>query len=817
MMEAADAREADADASEANAPTPASDDDAYKAAEDHFAQLGAGAMVDVPNGGDLDGALAAMLDSVTRVEDLAQLHDEEGEGADEEAERLPNARDGAEYVCLEDAALVDAHTLLRGERRGQPYLLLDEAAAQQRTELARAEARLTKEVDDVEHAVKALSSVMGAWAKWHVGAQAAADAGFAHLEQALALQRAATGARLAHARSDAESSALRELGRLKLHLRAIERQRAAVRRFDARVSHGVEEWEGRQCAAWPALREALARHAQLCRSDDKAAGEEEEEVADGDEEPEPEEAAVEVTPFALPVVKTSMGRGRAPQLPPAGEPSFRIQTEAALLLACTAPRGEAVVDVDEGEDAEADANADADEKDAAAALATTEEGGVGGASHVAPAESTNALLAEQHARIGALQHELAEQAAMLVAAQAQIEALRAQHPSPSAPPPAPVPAPAPTPATTTAGGAASGAEMEEVVQPIFHKEGVRIDLRLRHGGRPGALAVQACLTNGAEPALDDVQMQVAAARYTALELVALPPSRLAAGGMLVQPMVLVHDDPGVAALGKPFKLKIKLEYNHPTAGAVCEQVVVAALELPPGLASSSPPPPSSPSPPVAPTVTGASGAPPPITPPPSTPDGTSSGAEPPPMTATPSNEAADAGSTPAWANFDAGFDATFDPFPAPAPAPAPSPPPQANVAALQPSAPQPTSPQPTAPPPVPTPSAPPSAPPAAVDTLPPAAVAPPAAREGLPTPEWLPKPADQIVAELGIQLGKLGRQVVRVSMADDLPGVVRRWCGERQLSDAARQKIEQNLQTRLDEALAQAFSALADAEPPGMC
>ncbi len=42
---------------------------------------------------------------------------------------------------------------------------------------------------------------------------------------------------------------------------------------------------------------------------------------------------------------------------------------------------------------------------------------------------------------------------------------------------------------------------------------------------------------------------------------------------------------------------------------------------------------------------------------------------------------------------------------------------------------------------------------------------------------------------MGIVLGELGRQIIRVSMADDLPAVVAAWCEERGLSDAARCKV----------------------------
>ena len=65
---------------------------------------------------------------------------------------------------------------------------------------------------------------------------------------------------------------------------------------------------------------------------------------------------------------------------------------------------------------------------------------------------------------------------------------------------------------------------------------------------------------------------------------------------------------------------------------------------------------------------------------------------------------------------------------------------------------------------------------------------------------------------MGVVAGKLGRQLICVSMADDLPAVVARWCEERGLSDGARVKVQATLQSRLDEALAQAMQKAAGEE-----
>jgi len=76
----------------------------------------------------------------------------------------------------------------------------------------------------------------------------------------------------------------------------------------------------------------------------------------------------------------------------------------------------------------------------------------------------------------------------------------------------------------------------------------------------------------------------------------------------------------------------------------------------------------------------------------------------------------------------------------------------------------------------------------------------------------LPKPPELIKAEMGVVLGKtLGRQVISVSLADDLQQTVAAWCAERSLSAGAQAKIIKELTSRLDASLAQAYQ---DAEQP---
>lgn len=76
---------------------------------------------------------------------------------------------------------------------------------------------------------------------------------------------------------------------------------------------------------------------------------------------------------------------------------------------------------------------------------------------------------------------------------------------------------------------------------------------------------------------------------------------------------------------------------------------------------------------------------------------------------------------------------------------------------------------------------------------------------------------------MGIVLGKtLGRQVIEVTMADDLQKKVGAWCAARGLRPEAQAKIEKELQSRLDESLARAIQeqeggGAAAAVPDDVC
>ena len=174
----------------------------------------------------LGHALATMAEQVACVQDLAQAHGED-DALVELPPMLTNALllPGLEYVCLSDGQLVDAATLLRGERRGAPYLPLDEAAELQRAELHRTGRQLAQEAEEVERALDAVQALPRAWARWHEREHEAVNDGFAHLERALALQKAAAGTRLVQMRAAADERAARATEQLRGCRRALARQR----------------------------------------------------------------------------------------------------------------------------------------------------------------------------------------------------------------------------------------------------------------------------------------------------------------------------------------------------------------------------------------------------------------------------------------------------------------------------------------------------------------------------------------------------------------------------------------------------------------
>ena len=100
------------------------------------------------------------------------------------------------------------------------------------------------------------------------------DDGFAHLERALALQKAAASTRLVQVRAAADERAARATERLRGCRRALARQRQALRRFEVRVGVAGEgegeadddAWQGRMCAAWPGLAGSLEALAAPCEA-----------------------------------------------------------------------------------------------------------------------------------------------------------------------------------------------------------------------------------------------------------------------------------------------------------------------------------------------------------------------------------------------------------------------------------------------------------------------------------------------------------------------------------------------------------------------
>ena len=395
----------------------------------------------------LGHALATMAERVACVQDLAQAH-----GEDDALVELPpigppiltNALPlpGFEYVCLSDGQLVDAATLLRGERRGAPYLPLDEAAELQRAELHRTGRQLAQEAEEVERALDAVQALPRAWARWHEREHEAVNDGFAHLERALALQKAAAGTRLVQMRAAADERAARATEQLRGCRRALVRQRQALRRFEARVGvpadgEGAADgdaWQGRMCVAWPGLASALDALGAPCEAWAEGEGASPQPCEEAKATPsraEPAADAEAAAPFALrarrrPAVEASpAGDTPSPASTPAPLPTpasppqpsaFDSAAAVRLFVACVGA-GAAAGEAAAGEAAAGEAAAG--EAAAGEAAAEVEQQADTARSYeIARCD----LLVEQQAEITRLHRQLAEQGKLLAAAQAQLAA-----------------------------------------------------------------------------------------------------------------------------------------------------------------------------------------------------------------------------------------------------------------------------------------------------------------------------------------------------------------------------------------------------------
>ena len=390
-----------------------------------------------------------MAERVACVQDLAQAHGEDGAlvelppiGPPILTNALPLP--GFEYVCLSDGQLVDAATLLRGERRGAPYLPLDEAAELQRAELHRTGRQLAQEAEEVERALDAVQALPRAWARWHEREHEAVNDGFAHLERALALQKAAAGTRLVQMRAAADERAARATEQLRGCRRALARQRQALRRFEARVGvpadgEGAADgdaWQGRMCVAWPGLASALDALGAPCEAWAEGEGGSPQPCEEAKATPsraEPAADAEAAAPFAL-----RARRRPAVEASPAGDTPSPASTFAPLPTPASPPQPSAfdsaaavrlfVACVGAGAAAGKAAAGEAAAVEAAAVEAAAVEAAAEVEQQADTARSYEIarcdLLVEQQAEITRLHRQLAEQGKLLDAAQAQLAAPR---------------------------------------------------------------------------------------------------------------------------------------------------------------------------------------------------------------------------------------------------------------------------------------------------------------------------------------------------------------------------------------------------------
>ena len=210
-------------------------------------------------------ALAALL---ARAEGLAEFHACGTAAAPEDEPPLPPPLadaplldgDGAvaEYLSLEDGALVGGRSLLVGPRRGQRYLSVEEAAERRWANLT---ARLAAGAPQAEALASAFERAQGAaaaWVSWKAVAAQRVDEGFDQLEAALKIQRQAAHQALERNATAAEAVATTTAGRLRALWAAEQQQQRALRVCAARTGRDAGEgWEARLCAAWTELQQTV--------------------------------------------------------------------------------------------------------------------------------------------------------------------------------------------------------------------------------------------------------------------------------------------------------------------------------------------------------------------------------------------------------------------------------------------------------------------------------------------------------------------------------------------------------------------------------
>lgn len=193
---------------------------------------------------------------LVRAQTLAQLHD--FPSSNEKSEPPPplpcplsaDAR-GGEYLSLEDGAMVSGDSLLVGERRGERYMPISEAAERRWSSLSSALATGSEQTESLLALLEQAQGVPHAWAKWLSTAAERMEAGYDALQQALSVQRQAARLSLDRRVANAEAGAAAAERRLRAVWAAQHQLQEAMRVCSARAAREAGEgWERRLLTAW---------------------------------------------------------------------------------------------------------------------------------------------------------------------------------------------------------------------------------------------------------------------------------------------------------------------------------------------------------------------------------------------------------------------------------------------------------------------------------------------------------------------------------------------------------------------------------------
>ena len=711
-------------ADEAAAPAPSWPDDDEEGVDDEVAQDRSatprrdnrGEPVAENGGEDDDGgteslkrSLDALAAHVARVQVLVAEPSEVATGGPLADAEPKEGGEPADYVALEDGALVSGRALLSGERRGQPYLPVPEAAARRWEALLAADATAEAQAEKLAAAEEEALALPAAWATWAAEAEREFESGFDRIELALKVKREAARLRVQQCREAAVAAARTAAAELRGQRRALAVQRGALGRCKAAAGEG-DRWEWRLCSAWGDLKQALAQSElppasappdALLKSradfdwkpphhryrldtplDDEAVAGVGRAAAvmaaalDASDDGADDALADEMRAVAVALARERAAADAALRLPEAP------QLDAPLVSAKLLPPTGKVFHVGNQlsimslvlDPTNMDALKEHVDESRVMEILSLRGG---------PVQS---MVVAQQAHVEKLQRQLADQKAAFALVQAQATDLQQElgaRPTPTAAPPTPtVVAPLAVPAAPTAAAAAAVAPlspmgfpswdpMNSTVVTLYDKGGVTLILESQLA-RGGELIVRAIVGNSGKVTLERVAVKVAVPKHLRLEMtqesLTVPP-----GQVRVQDFFLSRDGAAADAAARPFKVKVRLEATVAGEPLVAELVsgplgpsAAATPALSSKQASDDDSPTRAPPTPAPPPAEPVAPAPAPPAPAPAPPAPPSKVPSPPPSEAPePAAKWTDGEVDAGWADFESGFEAAASAPPPP--------------------------------------------------------------------------------------------------------------------------------------------------------